>query len=352
MADYLPEAVLNMREIGKDRVFIIAEAGVNHNGEPEKAFKLVDIAYEAGADAVKFQTFKPGECTGRFAVKVDYIKNSSKDGETRYDLTKKLALPFEEFIKIQKYAENKGILFLTTPDGYESLEYVNNVLNIPIIKISSTEVTHLKFLEAAAKTSKPIVLSSGLSTLDEAKIAVEAIKKYNKDVTVLHCVSEYPAPEESLNLKAIDTIKKELGVKVGYSDHTLGVEAAVAAVALGACVIEKHFTIDKNLEGPDHKMSLSPQELKSFVLAVRKAELMMGDGIKRPSKGELKNIEGIRRSIVAAKRLQKGSCLKQGDLTFKRPGYGVHPYDYDKVIGRTLNKDLEGDEPLKWEYLA
>lgn len=337
--------------MAKDKVFIIAEAGVNHNGELKKAYELVDIAYKAKVDAVKFQTFKPGECTGKFAIKVDYLKKYSDDSESRYDITKKIALPYKDFLKIQEYANEKGVLFLTTPDGYESLEYVHNVLNVPIIKVSSTEVTHLKFLEEVAKKKKTIFFSTGMSTLKEIEIALGVMKKHNDDITVLHCVSEYPTPPKDVNLRAMVTIKNSFGVNVGYSDHTLGIEAAIAAVAFGAVVIEKHFTIDKTLPGPDHKSSLSPEELKCFVKAIRRVKTMIGNGIKEPTAAELKNIAGIRRSIVAARNLRRGVRLQEKDVTFKRPGYGIHPYDYEKVMGAILKKNMVEDEPLQWEYL-
>lgn len=337
--------------IDQSKVFIIGEAGVNHNGELKKAYELVDIAYKAKVDAVKFQTFKPGECTGKFAIKVDYVKKFSPETESRYEITKKLALPYKDFLKIQNYADKKGILFLTTPDGYESLEFVNSVLKVPIIKISSTEMTHLKFLEEVAKKCKPIIISSGMSTLNEIRIALDVMQKHNKDITVMHCTSEYPTPPHEANIKAMIAIRDAFDVKYGYSDHTLGNEASIAAVALGASVIEKHFTIDKNLRGPDHKASLSPKELKKFVEAIRKTEILLGNGKKEPTQSELKNIAGIRRSIVAGRKLKSGTHLTEGDISFKRPGSGIHPYDFEKVLGMRINKDMQEDEPLQWDYL-
>jgi len=333
-------------------VFIIAEAGVNHNGEEAKAYELVDIAAAAGADAVKFQTFRPGECTGKYAVKVDYLKKSSSEQETRFDITKKLALPFEAFQRIQAYAQKKGILFLTTPDGFESLEYVHQVLDVPVIKVSSTEVTHLNFLRAVAKTMKPVILSTGLSNLDEVGKALEVIRAYHQQVVVLHCTSSYPTRPEEANLQAMVSMQKAFCVAVGYSDHTLGWEAGIMAVALGACVIEKHFTIDKTLPGPDHSTSLNLGELKDFVAALRKARLMLGDGEKKPSEAELRNRDGIRRSVVAARDLSKGTRLIQEDITCKRPGTGIHPYEFEKVIGRVTKRDFKADEPIVWEDLA
>lgn len=321
----------------RKKVFIIGEAGVNHDGRLEQAFKLVDIAKEADVDAVKFQTFKPGECTGKFSE--------------RYNMSSSLSLPYDDFLKLHSYCREKNILFLTTPDGYESLEFVTGVLNPPILKISSTEVTHLKFLEEVARKGKPIIFSTGMSTLEEVGKALKVMQEYNSDITVLHCCSQYPALPEEVNLRAMVTIKDTFGVKVGYSDHTLGIEAAIAAVALGAEAIEKHFTIDTNLPGPDHKASLAPKELKELVSAIRKTEKMLGDGEKKPSESEKKTINAIRRGIVASKDLKAGTCLSPEDLTFKRPATGIHPYEYQKVLNMRINRDLQQDEPLMWEYL-
>ncbi len=332
------------------KVFIIAEAGVNHNGEIDKALQLVDIAMEAGADAVKFQTFKPGECTGKFAVKVDYLKKQSSSDETRFDITKKLALPYQDFRIIQEHANRKGIMFLTTPDGFESLDFVVDELDIPIIKVSSTELTHLSYLEKIAECRRPIILSTGMGFLGEIEKALEVIGKFHDKVTVLHCVSEYPVRFEDVNLRAMTTIKEAFNVPVGFSDHTVGYEAGISAVALGAVVIEKHFTIDKTLPGPDHSSSLAPQELKDFVEKIRNTELLLGNGRKMPSHSESKNIVGIRRSIVARRFLKKGTRLAADDIVCKRPGSGIHPYDLEKIIGMTVNKDIQEDEPVKWEY--
>jgi N-acetylneuraminate synthase/N,N'-diacetyllegionaminate synthase len=333
------------------KTFVIAEAGVNHNGEIRKAFELVDIAVAAKADAIKFQTFKPGECTGEFAVMVDYVRDACKNYKSRYDVAKKLALPYSDFVKIKKYSEKKKILFLTTPDGYESLEYVVGTLKVPMIKISSTEVTHLKFIEKVATKGMPIILSTGLSTLKEVEIAMNVIRKYHNNVMLLHCVSEYPTPDRNANIRAICALRDHFKCRVGYSDHTKGFEASLAAVAIGASIIEKHFTIDRNLPGPDHNFSLSPCQLVDFIKSIRKVELMLGTGIKKPTRGELRNINGIRRSVVASKGLRKGTLLKSEDIDFKRPGYGVHPYDYEKIIGFRLKKDMIKDEPIEWKHL-
>lgn len=334
------------------KTFIIAEAGVNHNGELSKALELVDAAADAGADAVKFQTFKPGECTGKFAVKVDYIKKSSSSDETRYDITQKLALPFESFIEIKKRTEEKNIIFLSTPDGSESLDFLCDNLNVKALKIASTEVTNLPFLERVAEKGRPVILSSGLSTLGELEKALEILRRKIEDITILHCVSEYPAPLEEINLQAMLTIRNCLKVKTGFSDHTSGFEAGIAAAALNAEVIEKHFTLDKKLPGPDHKASLNPSALKKYVKMIRNTELILGAPEKKPSASEIKNMNGIRRSVVAAEALKEGTVLTEQNITLKRPGTGIDPYDIKKIYGMKVNCSKEADEPLTWEDLS
>jgi len=343
---------MNTRFTKNKKVFIIAEAGVNHNGKLSVAKQLVDVAIYANADAVKFQTFKLGELTGKFAFKVAYQKEATGDNGSRYEMSRQLALSYKEFAVLQRYCHVKGILFLSTPDGYESLDFLVDKLRMPIIKISSTEMTHLEFLKAAAKKNRPIILSTGMSTLKEVKRAVKIIKTYNKkELAILHCTTEYPAPYSEVNLKAMVTLGSVFKTPIGYSDHTIGKETAIAAVALGAKIIEKHFTLNKNLEGPDHKASLEPHELKDFVSSVRIAEQILGDGIKRPSASEKKNIPGVRRGIVAARYLPKGTILKKDMLNYKRPNTGIQPESMDKIIGKKTIKDLEEDEVLRWAYL-
>ena len=332
------------------RVFIIAEAGVNHNGDINLAKQLIDAAKMANADAVKFQTFKPGEVTGKFAFKVSYQQVNGNKDESRYEMSRKLALSYDAFRELQHYANQQGILFLSTPDGYESLNFLVDELNIPIIKIGSTEVTHVQFLEAVALKKKPVIFSTGLSTLEEVTRAVSILKLHGAaSITVLQCTSEYPAPYQDVNLRAMVTMHQSLNLPVGLSDHSIGMEASIAAVALGAVVIEKHFTLDKNLEGPDHQASLTPQGLAEFIVSLRRTEEILGDGIKRPMPSEAKNLTGVRRSIVAAIPLTKGTVLTKQHLTFKRPNTGIEPIDLDKVIGKTLLRNLEDDEVLHWE---
>jgi N-acetylneuraminate synthase/N,N'-diacetyllegionaminate synthase len=332
------------------KTFIIGEAGVNHNGDLSLAKKMVDSAIYAGADAIKFQTWKPGELTGKYAIKVKYIDNGSP--ETRYDLSRRLALTYSAFEDLQAYCNKKGILFLSTPDGYESLNFLVDGLQIPIIKISSTEVTHIRFLKEVAKKGRPIILSTGMSWLGEVEKSIRAIREFFKgEIVLLHCTSEYPAQFEEINLKAMITMKNAFGLSVGFSDHSMGSEAAIAAVALGASVIEKHFTLDKSLEGPDHKASANVEELKNVIDSIRITERLLGDGIKKPSPTEINNIGGIRRGIVATKHLERGTILTRDHMTFKRPFIEIEPEQIDILCGMKINKDLEEDEPITWNHV-
>jgi N,N'-diacetyllegionaminate synthase len=333
-------------------VFVIAEAGVNHNGDVELAKKLIDIAQDAGADAVKFQTWKPGEISGSFSFKVDYQKQSSLPTESCNELLDRLCLPYSAFKELQAYSHSRGILFLSTPDGFESLDFLVDELNLPLIKVGSTEVTHVQFLEAVGSKNLPVILSTGLSTLAEIERAVHFIRRGgDASLSLLHCTSEYPAPIEQVNLRAMVTLAETLEVPVGYSDHTVGNQAAIAAVALGARIIEKHFTLSRTLEGPDHAASMEPQELKDYVASIRITETLLGDKIKAPTLSERKNIQGIRRSVVATRMLLAGTLLTQDMLTCKRPGTGIPPYELEKMIGKRLNIDIQKDEPLQWEHL-
>lgn len=338
--------------LNSQKVFIIAEAGVNHDGDLNKARKLVDVAHDAKADAVKFQTFKPGEITGKFAFKVDYQAANTNASESRYVMSARLALSYEAFDELQRYCKKKKILFLSTPDGDDSLDFLVDQLDIPIIKVGSSEITHHSFLERIARKKRPIILSTGMSTMAEVKTAVSIITKHNKQVVLLHCTTEYPTLDNEVNLKAMVSLKDEFKFPVGYSDHTIGTEAAIAAVALGARVIEKHFTLNRKLAGPDHRASLDPGELRDFVIAIRRTEKMLGDGVKKPTASELKNISGVRRGIVAAKPIKKGMVLTRELLTFKRPNTGIQPFEIEKVLGKKLKKDLEEDEVLQWEHLS
>jgi N-acetylneuraminate synthase/N,N'-diacetyllegionaminate synthase len=330
-------------------VFIIAEAGVNHNGDIGLAKKLIDIAVEAKVDAVKFQTFKTEKIVGKFAEQADYQKKNIGNKESQYDMIKKLELSFESFRELKKYCDEKGMLFLSTPDDEDSLEFLVG-LGVPTIKVGSTEITNIKYLKKIASKQLPIILSTGMSTLGEVEKALQAIHEENNyDVTLLHATTDYPTDYSDVNIKAMVTLREAFHTTVGYSDHTLGNEAAVAAVTLGAKVIEKHFTINKDMEGPDHKASLSPEELKSFVNAIRNTELLLGNGVKRPTSNEKSIMNAARRSIVAARSLSKGSIITEEMFEFKRPGNGIEPEHLSILIGRELKRDLKEDEIIKWE---
>ena len=335
--------------------YIIAEAGVNHNGDINLAKQLIDIAYKSGADAVKFQTWKPGELTGEFSFKVNYLEKHTPESESRFELSKKLCLSYDEFRELKLYCDKVGIQFLSTPDGFESLNFLVDELDIPIIKIGSTELNHILFLEAVGKKNRPVILSTGLGTLEEVHLAVNALRRGGgKDlpITILQCTSEYPAPPDEMNINVIKTFLKTFNLPVGLSDHSFGLEAAIAAVTLGSSVVEKHFTLDREMKGPDHAASLTPIELKEFVSVLRRVKIMLGDGIKVPTKTEIKNIEGIRRSVVANTNLKAGSILQMKDLICKRPGTGISPAEIKLLIGSKLKRDFIKDEPITWEDIV
>lgn len=332
------------------RVIIIAEAGVNHNGDFENAKKLILAAANAGADYVKFQTFKADKLVTKDAQKAEYQKiNLKEDTNTQYDMLKKLEMSEQWHYELIKYANECGIKFLSTGFDEESIDFLDS-LNIDLFKVPSGEITNKPYLEHIAKKGRQIVISTGMSNLQEIKDAVEVIQNHqitNKNIIILHCNTEYPTPMQDVNLLAMNTIKNELGVHVGYSDHTLGIEVPIAAVAMGATVIEKHFTLDKNMEGPDHKASLDPLELKQMVNSIRNIEMALsGSGIKEPSPSELKNIQIARKSIHTNKSLSKGQTLKREDLIMMRPGDGISPMDVDLVINKKIVYDLPGGHKL------
>ena len=334
----------------RKKVFIIGEAGINHDGSLKKALKLVDIAAKAKVDAIKFQTFLPGELTGKFTPNVKYLK---KNKIKRSELTKKLALKFSEFETIKKYCDRKKVLFLSTPDGKESLFFLTKKIKVPIIKIGSSEVTNHEFLKLIAKQNLPIIFSTGMSTLKEVEKSIKIMKKVTKkEIILLHCTSEYPAPLEEMNIRCVTTLKKNFNHKVGLSDHSKGFEASIAAVSLGAEVLEKHFTINTNLKGPDHKSSLSPKELQQYVKVIRNTEISLGNSKKIPTKSEIKNMTGVRRGIVAAQFIKKNTILKKDMLTFKRPYKGINPHEISKLIGRKTKKFFKEDEPIIWKHLT
>ncbi|HSP16251.1 MAG TPA: N-acetylneuraminate synthase family protein [Thermoanaerobaculia bacterium] len=333
--------------------FIVAEAGVNHDGDAERARRLIDVAAEAGVDAVKFQTWRPGEITGRFTYKVGYLDSTTDAAETRYQLSCRLALPYPVFRELKAHAEKRGILFLSTPDGFDSLAFLVGELDMPIVKIGSSEVTHLQYLEAIGRTGRPAILSTGLSNLGDVEKAVAALRRGGAGhIVLLHCTSEYPAPDAEMNLRAMVTLRNSFGLPVGLSDHSQGAEASIAAVALGAVVIEKHFTLDRSLRGPDHQASLDPAGLAELVVSIRRVESMLGDGIKRATATEIGNMNGIRRGVVAARDLQAGTVLTVDMLTCKRPAGGIEPEHLDRLIGLRINRDLAEDEPLAWRDIT
>lgn len=332
-------------------VYIIAEAGVNHNGSIELAKQLVDMAVECGADAIKFQTFKAEESTGAFAKKAKYQQENMKCEESQLDMIKKLELPFESFREIQTYCNSKGIDFISTPDGSDSLKFLSS-LNMPLIKIGSTEVTNLEFLKEVGNTGLSIILSTGMSYLGEVEKAINTIVNTgNRKIRLMHCTTDYPTSYKDVNLLAMVTLKEAFKFPVGLSDHTIGIEAAISAVALGAEFIEKHITLDKNMIGPDHKASMTPNEFKLYVESIRNTELLLGNGIKQPTEREKLIMKDVRRSIVAAENINKDIIIDKSMIAFKRPGYGIKPEFLDVVIGSCLNRDLKKDEVINWNDL-
>ena len=327
-------------------VFIIAEAGVNHNGSIDLAKKLIDVASESGADGVKFQTFKATNLATKSSEKANYQKKTTDHKENQFDMLKKLELNKEMHIKLINYSKKKNIKFLSSPFDHDSIDLLVD-LGLEIFKIPSGEITNLPYLRKIGKLNKKIILSTGMSNINEIKNALDILinsgsKKDN--ITVLHANTEYPTMMKDVNLKAMKTIGKEFNIKYGYSDHTLGIEVDIAAVAMGASCIEKHFTLDCNMEGPDHKSSLEPEELKAMVSAIRNIELALGSDQKKPSKSEFKNINVVRKSIVAQKTIKKDDVLSENNLTVKRPGTGISPMKWDEVIGTKAKKNYKKDE--------
>ena len=332
------------------RTLIIAEAGVNHNGDIAKAKALIDKGAEAGVDFVKFQTFKAGNLVTKQAKRAAYQDKNTQDNDSQYEMLKKLELSQAVHQELIDYCAQKGVQFLSTGFDFESLEFLAG-LGITIAKIPSGEITNLPYLRKVATLFPEVILSTGMATITEIKDAVKVLTDngVSKDkITVLHCNTEYPTPMEDVNLKAMLHIQRELGIPVGYSDHTLGIEVPIAAVALGATVIEKHFTLDKTLPGPDHKASLEPEELKAMVMAIRNIEKAIGgSGLKEVSKSEAKNKPIARKSIVATKTIKKGDLFSVENLTVKRPGTGISPMQWDEVIGKTAKKDFKEDDLIE-----
>ncbi|MBQ8951053.1 MAG: N-acetylneuraminate synthase [Eubacterium sp.] len=324
-------------------VFIIAEAGVNHNGSFELACKLVDAAKTAGVDCIKFQTFKSNNLVSHIAQKAEYQKDTTGEGK-QIDMLKKLELSYEEFNELNKYCNSLGICFLSTPFDLESIVFLNSI-DMPFWKVPSGEVTNYPYLVALAKTGKPVVMSTGMCSMDEIKDAIDVLRKHGTpEIKLMHCNTEYPTPFEDVNLLAMYTMRETFGLEVGYSDHTKGIEVPIAAVALGATIIEKHFTLDCNMEGPDHKASLEPDELARMVCSIRHIEKSLGSGDKVPSPSEIKNKAVARKSIVAKMNIKKGDILTEENITVKRPGTGINPMRWNEVLGTKAVKDFEEDE--------
>ncbi len=327
-------------------VFIIAEAGVNHNGSIDLAKELIDVALDAGADAVKFQTFKAENLVIKDAQKAEYQKRTTDKKESQFDMIKKLELDDETHKNLISYCHSKNIIFLSSPFDIESIKTLND-LGLEIFKIPSGEITNLPYLRQIGKLNKKVILSTGMSDINDIKNALDVITREGttkENITVLHANTMYPTPMRDVNLKAMMTIGNTFDVSYGYSDHTLGIEVDIAAVAMGATCIEKHFTLDKSLDGPDHKASLEPDELKSMVKAIRNIEKALGSHIKKPSKSEKSNIKSARKSIVAKTKIKSGDVFTEKNLTIKRPGNGISPMKWDEIVGTKATKNYLEDD--------
>ena len=331
----------------RKHVYIIAEAGVNHNGDLDTAKEMVLAAKKAGADAIKFQTFIAENLVTRDAGMAQYQIHNTGKSESQYEMLKKLELSFEAFRRLKGLCEETGIEFMSTPFDQDSIAALEQ-LKIDRFKIPSGEITNYPYLVRMAKTGCPIIMSTGMCTLSEIKEALEVLKDNGgSDISLLHCTTEYPAPFQEVNLKAMRKLRETFHVKAGYSDHTQGIEIAIAAAAMGADIIEKHFTLDKNMEGPDHQASLNPSELACLVRSIRNVEMALGDGEKKPSLSERKNMEIVRKSIVAKRDIKQGELFSEENLTTKRPGTGLTPMKWTFVIGQTAKKDFLKDELIE-----
>ena len=333
------------------KTLIIAEAGVNHNGNFEIAKKLVDEAVKAGADIVKFQTCKAENVISRYADKAEYQKVTTGEADSQLEMVRKLMLTYEEYGELKKYCDEKGITFLSTAFDLPSVDYLHSI-GMKLWKIPSGEITNLPLLIKIAKLHEPIIMSTGMSELSEVADAVKVLKDNGAtDITLLHCTTEYPAPYADVNLKAMETMKEAFGLPVGYSDHTKGIEIPIAAVARGACVIEKHFTLDRNMEGPDHKASIEPAELTQMVSSIRNVEVAIGDGVKKVSASEMKNKDIARKSIIAKTAIKKGDVFSKENITTKRPGSGINPMKWFNLLGKTAKHDYEEDYLIESDEL-
>jgi len=336
------------------KVKIIAEIGVNHNGDIDLAYKMIDAAANSGADFIKFQTFETESLVTHNAPKAKYQLKNTKTRETQFEMLKKLELGIKEHFQLLEYCQAKGVVFLSSAFDLKSLTFLKE-MNLPLIKIPSGEITNLPYLKAVAVIGKPVILSTGMATMDEVEASVQVLVENGLEknmITVLHCNTEYPTPFKDVNLLAMKTLSEKLQVAVGYSDHTIGSEVAIASVALGAVVIEKHFTLDRNLSGPDHKASMEPKDFKKMVQSIRNIEVAIsGNGQKIPSSSEVKNISIARKSVYLAKDLDAGTILEDYHLTTLRPGTGISPMSWYDILGKSLNKKLNKGSQLNWEDL-
>lgn len=323
---------------------IIAEAGVNHNGSFELALRMIDAAKEAGVDYIKFQTFIPEQLVSKYAQKAEYQVVNTGNNESQFSMLQKLSLTDAQFTQLKNYCEKIGIGFISTPFDLKSIDFLST-LDMDFWKVPSGEITNLPYLEKIAKTGMKVVLSTGMSDISEIIEAIKILETNGAgDIALLHCNTQYPTPYCDVNLKAMETISNATGKPVGYSDHTEGIEVPIAAVAMGATIIEKHFTLDKTMDGPDHKASLDPTELKAMVTAIRNVEVALGSYEKKPTQSESSNKTAARKSIVASKPIQKGELFTEDNITVKRPGNGISPMLWYSVIGQAANKDYNEDE--------
>lgn len=332
-----------------NKTLIIAEAGVNHNGRIEHALRMIDIASDAGVDAVKFQTYKAENVMTGWAPKAAYQKETTNNAESQLEMVRKYELNQEAHQKLIAYCKTKGCMFMSTPHDMNSIDLLSD-LGLNIFKIPSGEITDLPYLRKIGKLGKKVILSTGMADMTEIRSALEVLVNSGtrkEDITVLHCTTNYPTNFSNVNLLAMRSIGDELGVKVGFSDHTVGIEASVAAVALGAIVIEKHFTLDKNMEGPDHKASVDPSELRSMVRAIRNIEVALGSCRKVLLASEIDNLRIVRKSIVAAKDIKKGELFSEDNITVKRPATGISPMEWDNIIGMSSGRDFAQDELIE-----
>lgn len=348
----MQQLTIGKKELGSQHpCFIIAEAGVNHNGDVALAKRLIDAAVEAGANAVKFQAFKTENIVTPTAEKADYQKHTTGIRESQYEMLKKFELSETDFQDLSDYAKEAGIIFLSTPFDEESVDLLGQI-GVPAFKVPSGEITNFPLLKKVAQKSKPIILSTGMATLGEVEEALNYLKKHGaEEIVLLHCTTSYPAPVMSVNLRAMETLRCAFQVPVGYSDHTEGITIPIAAAAMGACIIEKHFTLDRTLPGPDHRASLEPQELAAMVKAVRDVELAHGDGIKGPTEEEEAIKRVARRSIVAKCDMSAGKSITEDDLVIKRPGTGIEPRYFDSILQMRARVPIQKDQVIQWDMI-